>query len=123
MDATALAGTQQTSRKWTPITPLQADWQQWVNPELKALVDEWQDQRADLETRNEYKTFLDRLRRQWAVETGVLERLYSISESATKTLIEKGFDAALLVQGDTDQTTRRTLRRRSSRPGCTIGFL
>ncbi len=103
MDATALTGTQQTSRKWTPITPLQADWQQWVNPELKALVDEWQDQRADLETRNEYKTFLDRLRRQWAVETGVLERLYSISESATRTLIEKGFDAALLVQGDTDK--------------------
>ena len=32
-----------------------------------------------------------------------LERLYSISESATRTLIEKGFDAALLVQGDTDK--------------------
>lgn len=90
-------------RKWTPIEPLPSDWQKWVNPELQALVTEWQDQREDLEGRNAYKIFLERMRRQWAIETGVLERLYSISEPATKTLIEKGFDASLLSHDDTDK--------------------
>jgi len=42
-----------------------------------------------------------RLRRQWAIETGILERLYTLSEGATKTLIEKGLDAALITHEDT----------------------
>jgi hypothetical protein len=92
-----------TFRRWSPIEALPSDWSKWVNPELQGLVDEWQGQREELESRNEYKNFLIRLRRQWAIETGVLERLYSISTSATKTLIEKGFDASLLSHDDTDK--------------------
>ena len=50
-----------------------------------------------------YREFLIKLRREWAIETGVLERLYALSEGATKTLIEQGLDAALLSHGDTDR--------------------
>jgi fido (protein-threonine AMPylation protein) len=56
-----------------------------------------------------YKDFLERLRRQWAIETGILERLYSISEGATKTLIEKGLDASLLSHEDTDRSPREVM--------------
>lgn len=90
-------------RKWSPIQPLPADWTKWNNPELHGLVEEWRDQRAELENRNEYRTFLARLQRQWAIETGVLERLYTISDAATKTLIEKGLDSSLINHDDTDK--------------------
>src|ERR1700735_4106084 len=90
-------------RNWSPITPLPTDWKKWESVELHGLVQEWEEQRQDLEGQNAYKTFLDRLRRQWAIETGVIERLYSISGAATKTLIEKGFDASLLSHEDTDK--------------------
>ncbi len=98
-------------KKWAPIEPLSADLEKWSDPELHGLVEEWQDQRQDLEGRNEYKNFLDRLRRQWAIETGVIERLYSIDVAPTKTLIEKGFDAVLLSSNETGgQDPREVLR-------------
>ena len=56
-----------------------------------------------------YKKFLTKLRRQWAIETGVLERLYSLSDGLTKSLIEKGFDAALITHEDTDRPAHEVL--------------
>ena len=44
------------------------------------------------------------MRREWAIETGFIERLYHISEGATKTLIEQGLDAALLLHDDVDRS-------------------
>lgn len=97
------------ARRWEPIQPLPDDWQKWKNPELHALVQEWEEQREKLEGRDAYRVFLEQMRRRWAIETGVLERLYSISNAATKTLIEKGFDAALLSHDDTDRAPREVL--------------
>ena len=88
-------------RRWTGLDPLPANWRAWIDPELEGLTDEWEDERVGLEQRNAYISFLGRLRRQWAVETGVLERLYSVSEHGTKTLIEKGLDASLISHEDT----------------------
>jgi Fic family protein len=90
-------------RSWQPIEALPDNWERWKSLELHGLVQEWEEQREELEERNAYKTFLSQMRRRWAIETGVLERLYSISPAATKTLIEKGFDAALLSNDDTDK--------------------
>ena len=83
-------------RRWTGLDPLPDTWKEWVSVELEGLVAEWEDERSELQTRKEYVDFLGRLRRQWAIETGILERLYSVSEHATKTLIEKGLDASLI---------------------------
>lgn len=41
------------------------------------------------------RAFLERCKNRLAVETGVLEGLYSIDRGVTETLIERGFDAAL----------------------------
>ena len=72
-----------TLRKWKSVEPLPPDWSKWLSPELDGLVRQWQAQRADLENRNEYQIFLERLRREWAIETGVIERLYSIDKAPT----------------------------------------
>ena len=88
---------------WKSIEDLPADWQSLVNPSLVEQVKAWSEQAAQMKERESYNTFLVRLRRQWSIETGILERLYSITDGATKTLIEHGFDAALLSHEDTDK--------------------
>src|SRR5271166_6683157 len=57
---------------------------------------------AELRTKDLYKTFVEKLKRQWAIETGVLEGIYTLSEGATLALINRGLDSALITHGDTD---------------------
>jgi len=74
-----------------------------ADPQVKSVIDVWHQRFAELREREEFKTFLLKLRRQWAIETGVLERLYTVTEGATRALIEQGLDAALLSHNDTDK--------------------
>lgn len=92
----------QESHVWHPIEDLPPKWSDFKNPQVEALMTAWQEQAARLRGTQTYTEFLMRLRRQWAVETGILERLYSLSDGATKTLIEKGLDAAFIGREDTD---------------------
>jgi hypothetical protein len=75
------------------------------------MVKTWQEQAHDLRQRELYTNFIARLRRQWAIETGVLEGLYNLSESATLTLIEKGLDASLISYEDTNDSPDLVMAR------------
>lgn len=88
---------------WKPIADLPENWSDLKNPQIEALVTAWHEQAKQLRGRHSYDEFLKRLRRQWAIETGILERLYALSDGATKTLIEKGLDAAFIGHEDTDR--------------------
>lgn len=88
-------------RKWNGLERLPDNWSEWINPELQGLVAEWEDERAELETRDEYTVFLGRLRREWAIETGALESLYALTKDGTKALIEKGLQASNISHEDT----------------------
>lgn len=90
-------------RKWRPIEPLQSDWKRLEDPGIAVLAEVWQEQVAELRDKDIYTTFLGRLRREWAIETGVLERLYDISDAATKILVEYGLDASLIASSDVDR--------------------
>ncbi len=99
----------QISHHWQPIEDLPEDWKSLVDEQVYAVIRAWQEQADKLRARDSYTRFLMELRRQWAIETGALERLYSISEGATKTLIEKGLDAALISHSDTDKPVEHVL--------------
>ena len=90
------------SHIWSPIQDLPDDWRSLASPELGSLVGAWQSRAEEMRENLHYKEFLVRLRREWAIETGFIERLYYISDGATKTLIEQGLDAALLIHEDVD---------------------
>ena len=51
----------------------------------------------------EFDQFTRELNREWAIETGQIENLYEIERGVTLTLIEQGFDAALIPHGATDR--------------------
>ncbi len=70
---------------------------------LEALASIWKEQSATLLRRDALKQFNDRLRREWAIETGIIEGLYSIDRGITHLLIEKGIEASFIPHGSTDK--------------------
>jgi Fic family protein len=69
-------------------------------PGIRAV---WDDQRQRLKGTSQLSDFTERLSREWAIETGIIENLYSIERGVTQTLIERGFQAEILSHGTTDR--------------------
>ncbi len=100
------------AHQWSPIADLPDNWREsLVDPSTIALVGAWLDQADELRGKDLYQRFLAKLQRQWAIETGVLEGVYSISEGATTVLIEKGLDASLLSHEDTDRPATEVIAK------------
>lgn len=76
----------------------------WENCDTSSIDDispSWIKYREHFEnTSNEYNNFIESLKRQHAIETGIIERMYDISKGATETLIEKGISDTLISHGD-----------------------
>ncbi len=79
------------------------------NAQVTSVMLAWQQQADRLKQTDVYKDFLVKMRRQWAIETGILERLYTINEGVTTTLIEKGFDAISLSHESADLPVPRVM--------------
>lgn len=88
---------------WKPIQDLPADWRPLASSELASLAPIWSEQSRRLQSENLLQQFNARLKREWAIETGVIEGLYSIDRGVTQILIERGIDASLMPHGTTDQ--------------------
>jgi fido (protein-threonine AMPylation protein) len=89
--------------KWHPITDLGDDPRSLTDGELESLWRVWQSQKKDLAEREVLNEFEQRLRREWAIETGIIEDVYTLDRGVTRTLIEKGIDAALIPHGTTNK--------------------
>ena len=58
----------------------------------------WREQKDDIATSEEMRAFNDKLRREWAVETGLIERLYAFDRNTAETLIEHGINADVIAR-------------------------
>lgn len=96
------------SYRW--IEDLPASWEGWSDPQLSALIDLWQRQKTQLRDKTLLDRFNEELARQWAIETGILERVYYIDDATSKTLIEEGLKAALIPHGATDRPAEEIIR-------------
>lgn len=65
-------------------------------PELRALSSVWQEKKTALEADGTYKAFIKKLKREWAIETGIIERLYTWDRGVTEALIEQGIEASII---------------------------
>ncbi|MGH3982462.1 MAG: Fic family protein [Pseudonocardiaceae bacterium] len=89
--------------QWHPITELDnALLARWA-PSLEGLAQAWKEERESMQELEVERAFLECWKNRLAVETGVLEGLYSIDRGVTETLIERGFDAALIPNDSTDK--------------------
>ena len=86
------------------IEDLPPTWAQLASDELKSLAPIWQERKQSLnEAAPELVKFNERLRREWAIETGIIENLYSIDRGTTQLLIEQGFVAGFMSHGTTNK--------------------
>ncbi len=85
--------------KWHPIRDYEVDPTSLEQGELAALARVWQEERDRLADSEALPTFNEKLRREWAIETGLIERVYDFDRGVTEILIEHGIDAALIPHG------------------------
>ena len=81
------------AHRWQPITDLPADWRELCRPDLHAAHDQWAAARSALADERALRHLQERLMTVWAIETGVIERLYDIDRGVTVALAEVGLDA------------------------------
>jgi len=81
---------------WRPIADFEADPKTLTDGELESLSRVWADQKVELSEEGTLNEFDKRLRREWSIETGIIEGVYTLDRGVTRTLIEKGIDAALI---------------------------
>jgi len=95
-----------TQRIWKPdtgITDIEVPWRNLAATEIEGIKRIWAEQQERLKGTRQLSEFTERLSREWAIETGIIENLYQIDRGITQTLIERGFQADLLTHGSTDR--------------------
>ena len=65
--------------------------------ELQALGEVWRERQEALKETDAFKDFLKKLQREWAIETGIIERLYTWDRGVTEVLIEQGIESSLIA--------------------------
>ena len=88
--------------EWAPLLGLGDDVRAHHAPSVVGLAHAWTEERQAMQALDVEGRFLERWKNRLAVETGVLEGLYALDRGVTETLIERGFDAALIPQDATD---------------------
>ena len=92
------------AHKWERITRLDQSLS-YDFAELDSLQQQWSYFRQTREEASPeaYSSFLDRLTRSWAIETGIIEGLYTLDRGVTETLVMRGISADLIEQGSTNK--------------------
>jgi len=72
-----------------------------------SLIDDispsWFERRKTLKDNSqEYEDFILRLKREHAIETGIVERMYDLKKGITETFIKEGFVQSFMSHGDTN---------------------
>lgn len=87
------------------------NWAETDTSKFDDLAPSWYKKRKAFESgQKDYEEFLDRLKRQHAVETGIVEKLYDLSEGITQTLIKDGFVESLISHNDTNIPPKKLMQ-------------
>lgn len=90
------------AHQWSPIAELSGFDHELDRAELISLSGVWDDVKSELPA-DQIDDFNERLKREWAIETGLIERVYTFDAGITQLLIEQGIDASLIPHDATDK--------------------
>ncbi|WP_287130247.1 Fic family protein [Candidatus Cyanaurora vandensis] len=93
----------------TGITDIDIPWKKLAASEIESIKNIWAEQKKRLQGTSQLTKFTERLSREWAIETGIIENLYQIDRGIIQTLIERGFQAEFLTHGSTNKSTSYVL--------------
>lgn len=93
------------AHKWQPIQPADTASEQYDFSEIDSLRRQWLSLKEHYHssTSQTHRAFLERLGRSWAIETGIIEGLYTLDRGVTETLIEKGITADYIERSSTNK--------------------
>ncbi len=87
------------------------NWAETDTSKFDDLAPSWYKKRKEFESGQKgYQEFLDRLKRQHAIETGIVEKLYDLSEGITQTLIKDGFVESYISHNDTNIPPKKLMQ-------------
>lgn len=100
-----------TRYRWQPIDPIPAGFP-YDFSEINVLQRQWLNVRQARERLDPaaYNGFLERLTRSWAIETGIIEGLYTLDRGMTETLVMHGISADLIDRSDTNKEPEELVR-------------
>ena len=82
------------SHSWETIGDLPEDWRGALSrPDLHAVHRQWVEDRDLIKDPVKVEAFQDRLYTLWAIETGIIERLYTVDRGVTLQVLEAGMEA------------------------------
>ena len=85
--------TPRISHRWEPIADLPANWRDLCRPDLHAVHRQWVADRKLIKDETKLKKFQEELALRWAIETGIIERLYQVDRGVTVQILEAGMEA------------------------------
>lgn len=84
------------SKSWSPIRDYEDAPDILAIEELRNLELEWHEQKDQILSRAAFAQFELELKREWAIETGLIERLYTFNDEVTKNLVKNGIVAKFI---------------------------
>ncbi len=93
------------SHEWERIEDLPSEWRQFCRDDLHAVQRQWVSDRDRLKDETKLKQFQERLALQWAIETGIIERLYKVDRGVTIQILQAGMEALGQFHARGDLTT------------------
>ena len=81
------------AHEWRRITDLPENWRDLCRRDLHAVHRQWVADRAVLRNGAKLRKFEEALAVRWAVETGIIERLYAIDRGVTVQIAQAGMEA------------------------------
>jgi len=97
---------QNSKYRWKPILDYEQDPSTLNSGEIRILTKLWNEQHEKLSDIHEFN---QRINRRWAIETGLIERIYSFDKGTTETLIERGLNAAYISHRMSNREAERTI--------------
>jgi Fic family protein len=88
--------------KWHPIEDISEDLYAYSDQDLRALGSEWKEVREKT-PEDTLQKILEEVKREWAIETGKIEGLYTLTKGMTETLIKHGISAKLISHSSTNR--------------------
>lgn len=94
---------------WKPLK-LDPAWYSVSTAKLDNILPSWRNKREHLKKDlKEYEKFINRLKRQHAIETGIVEKLYDLKDGITETFVKEGFVESYLQHGDTNVSPKKLM--------------
>lgn len=92
----------EAAHRWRPIEDLPDEWTRLGDGDLRQLAEFWNENRREMASHGAVRAFNERLGREWAIETGLIERIYTLDRGTTEILLERGIHENLIAQTATN---------------------